>query len=62
MLQLPTATVAVQLTNPSLTVTLPVGVPPFDVTVKLTVIGWVKIDGSGTTPVMVVVVVAWATV
>ena len=60
--QLPCATVAVQLTVPSDTVTLPVGVPPLDVTVKLIVIDWPTTDGSGTTPVMVAVVEAWFTV
>jgi hypothetical protein len=50
---------------PSLTVTEPVGVPPVLVTVKLTVYGWPTVEGSGVSPVMLVVVGAavtdWAT-
>ena len=65
MLQVPAATVPTQESTPSETVTLPVGVPVADVTVKLTVTAWPITDGSGRSLVMVVVVVVlltgWAT-
>ena len=54
--QLPTATVEAQLTSPSLTVTLPVGVPPEDVTEKLMVTACPRVDGSGVCKVITVVV------
>src|SRR5437773_342373 len=63
--QVPAATVPMQLSVPSPTVTLPVGVPPGDVTVKLIVTASPTSDGSGVSPVIVVVVAAgftaWAT-
>jgi len=65
MLQLPTATLAPQLWVPSLTVTVPVGVPPpgmFAVTVKVKLTAWPTVDGFGVCPVMVVVVAAAFTV
>jgi len=43
-------------------VTLPVGVPLLDVTVKLTVVAWPTVEGSGATLVSVVTVAAWFTV
>jgi hypothetical protein len=59
----PAATVPTQLAPvPSLTVTLPVGVPPVDVTVYVTVIAWPTTDGLGVWPVSVVVVLAAPTV
>jgi len=65
MLQLPAATLALQFWVPSLTVTVPVGVPlpgavAATVNVKLT--GWPTAEGSGLCPVMVVVVAAAFTV
>jgi hypothetical protein len=45
--QVPVATEAVQVAAPSLTVTSPVGVPPFDVTVKLTLMASPKVEGFG---------------
>src|SRR6266550_3786263 len=60
--QVPAATVPMQLSVPSLTVTLPVGVPPGDVTVKLIVTASPTSDGSGVSPVIVVVVAAAPTV
>jgi hypothetical protein len=64
MLQLPDATVPVQLAALALSVTetFPLGVPPAEVTVKVTVTGWLSADASGASPVIVVVVVAWFTV
>jgi len=54
--QLPAATVPVQESpTPSLTVTLPVGVPPLPVTVKVTAAACPTTDGLGVCPVMVVV-------
>ena len=54
--QLPAATVPVQESpTPSLTVTLPVGVPPLPVTVKVTATACPTDDGLGVCPVMVVV-------
>jgi hypothetical protein len=47
---------------PSLTVTVPDGVPNADVTDTLTVYGWPMADGSGPSPVIVVVVDAVVTV
>jgi len=51
-----------QLAAPSLTVTFPVGVPPADVTVKVTVTACPTTDGSGVPCVMFVVVLATPTV
>ena len=48
--------------TPSETVTLPLGVPLADVTVKVTVTVWPTTDGSGRSLVIVVVVLAWLTV
>lgn len=65
ILQVPAATVPMQLFTPSLTVTLPVGVPApgaLAVTVKLTVTAWPTSEGSGVSDVMVVVVSALLTV
>src|SRR5215212_4153196 len=62
MLQLPPATVPVQLSTPSLTWTLPVGVPPpVGTTVKSTDTACPPADGSGSSDVIVVVVSALAT-
>jgi hypothetical protein len=47
---------AVQLTEPSLTVTVPEGVPPLEVTWKTTTIDWVGNDGDGSAEVICVVV------
>jgi len=65
MLQFPTATLALQLWVPSLTVTVPVGVPPpgavaATVNVKLTACP--TADGFGVCPVIAVVVAAGFTV
>ena len=54
--QVPTATVATQLFVPSVTATLPVGVPPDPVTVKTTVTVSPTTEGSGSAEVIVVVV------
>src|SRR5215510_3858805 len=65
MLQAPAATVPVQLSTPSLTVTLPVGVPaPGETTATLycTVTACPWVEGSGLSPVMVVAVMALSTV
>ena len=65
MLQVPAATVPVQLSTPSLTVTLPVGVPApgaAGATVKFTATTCPTFDGSGLSDVMVVVVLAGLTV
>jgi hypothetical protein len=65
MLQLPTATVALQVCVPSLTVTVPVGVPlpgAVAVTVNVKLAAWPTADGSGVWVVMVVVVAAGFTV
>jgi hypothetical protein len=60
--QLPAATLALQLPpSGSVTVTVPVGVPPGEVTVKLTVTIAPASDGSGESPVIVVVVAAAGT-
>ena len=59
--QLPAATEPVQLSVPSLTVTLPVGVPlpgATAVTVKFTGTGCPTTDGSGRSEVIAVVVLA----
>jgi hypothetical protein len=57
--QLPWATVALQLPPPSaLTSTVPSGVPDDEVTVKLTVTVCPSSEGSGASPVIVVVVLA----
>src|SRR5436190_21398445 len=65
MLQLPSATLALQFWVPSLTVTVPVGVPlpgavAATVNVKLT--AWPTADGFGVWSVIVVVVLAAVTV
>src|SRR5689334_3043612 len=63
--QLPADTVAVQLSGPEDTVTLPVGVPvagDTGVTVNATVTGVPGADGSGVSAVIAVVVCAWFTV
>jgi len=65
MLQLPTATVALQLSAPSLTVTVPAGVPlpgALAVTWKVKLTAWPTADGSGVFAVIVVVVAAAFTV
>src|SRR6266436_5523493 len=65
MLQLPVATLALQLWVPSLTVTLPVGVPPpgaFGATVNAKLTACPTADGSGVWLVIVVVVPAAVTV
>jgi hypothetical protein len=68
ILQLPTATLAVQVWVPSLTVTVPVGVPlpgALAATVNVKLTAWPVTEGSGVSAVMVVVVAAaftvWAT-
>jgi hypothetical protein len=68
ILQLPTATLALQLWVPSLTVTVPVGVPlpgAFAPTVNVKLTAWPTADGFGVCAVIVVVVPAaftvWAT-
>jgi hypothetical protein len=60
--QVPVATVPLQLAVPSLTLTLPVGVPPAEVTVKLTATPWPTTDGFGVCVVIDVVVPAGLTV
>src|SRR5207253_8168411 len=65
ILQLPAATLALQLCVPSLTVTLPVGVPlpgAFATTVNVKLTAWPTAEGSGVWPVIVVVVAAAFTV
>jgi len=65
MLQFPAATVALQLWVPSLTVTVPVGVPlpgATAVTVNVKLTGWPTAEGFELWPVMVVVVAAAFTV
>src|SRR3989475_3324117 len=65
MLQLPVATLALELWVPSLTVTLPVGVPPpgaFATTVNAKLTAWPTADGLGACAVIVVVVPAAVTV
>ena len=57
-MQVPAATVPVHVAEPSLTVTFPVGVPPLEVTVKVTAIPWPTTEGFGVWPVIVVVVLA----
>ena len=60
----PVATLAVQLSVPSLTVTLPVGVPlpgATALTVKLIVTACPTTDGLGVCAVIVVAVAAWFT-
>ena len=52
----PAATVPVQLSVPSLTVTFPVGCHRRGVTEYSTVTDWPTTDGSGVSPVIVVVV------
>jgi hypothetical protein len=55
-LHVPAATVPTQLIVPSLTVTLPVGVPlpgALTVTLKVTGTGWPTTDGSGVSAVIV---------
>src|SRR2546430_16471575 len=61
ILQSPAATLALQLCVPSLTVTVPVGVPlpgALVVTVNVKVTAWPSADGFGVCPVMAVVVAA----
>src|SRR6266851_5754063 len=58
MLQLPAATLALQLWVPSLTVTFPVGVPPLELTVNATATPWPVTDGFGVCVVIAVVVLA----
>lgn len=61
--QFPTATVAVhESPAPSLTVTLPVGVPLTPVTVNVIVTACPTIDGPGVCAVIVAAVLAWFTV
>src|SRR4029079_2592325 len=63
MLQLPLATVLVQVSTPSLTSTLPVGVPlPVGTTVNLTITVCPLTEGSGPSEVIVVVVSVLLTV
>src|SRR2546422_11465320 len=65
MLQLPAATVALQLWVPSLIVTLPVGVPlpgAFAVTVNVKFTAWPTADGFGACAVIALVVPAAFTV
>jgi len=65
MLQLPNATLALQLWVPSLTVTVPVGVPlpgALAVTVNVKLAACPTAEGLGDWPVMVVVVAAAFTV
>src|SRR2546422_9694314 len=65
MLQLPTTTLALQLWGPSLTVTVPVGVPlpgALAVTVNEKLTAWPTADGFGVWSVMLVVVPAAFTV
>src|SRR6266550_6331606 len=65
MVQLPVATLALQLCVPSLTETLPVGVPlpgGFATTVKVKLAAWPTADGLGVCAVIVVVVPAAFTV
>src|SRR2546428_5919401 len=65
MLQLPPATLVLQFWVPSVTVTVPVGVPlpgAVAVTVNVKLTGWPSVDGFGVCPVMAVVVAAAFTV
>src|SRR2546430_5357566 len=65
MLQLPVTTLALQLCVPSLTVTVPVGVPlpgAFATTVNVKLTAWPTADGLGVCAVIVVVVPAAVTV
>src|SRR2546428_10866731 len=65
MLELPVATLALQLWVPSLPVTLPVGVPPpgaFATTVNAKLTAWPTAEGLGACAVIVVVVPAAVTV
>ena len=57
-MHVPAATVPTHCAAPSPTVTLPVGVPPPDVTVKFTTIPCPTVDGFGVCPLIVVVVLA----
>src|SRR2546426_10923093 len=68
MLQFPSATLALQFWVPSLTVTVPVGVPlpgAVAATVNVKLAGWPTAEGFGDWPVMAVVLAAaftvWAT-
>ena len=64
-MQLPTATVALQFWVPSLTATVPAGVPlpgAFAVTLNAKLTTWPTAEGSGVSPVIVVVVAAALTV
>ena len=65
ILQLPVATLALQLSPALLTVTVPVGVPvpgAFATTVNVKLTAWPTADGLGVLPVIVVVVLAAFTV
>ena len=65
MLQLPAATLALQLCVPSLTVTVPVGVPlpgALATTLNVKLTAWPTAEGFGVCPVIVVVVAATFTV
>src|SRR5439155_41580 len=65
ILQLPAATLALQLCVPSLTVTVPEGVPlpgALADTVKLKLTAWPTADGLGVWPVIAIVVAAAFTV
>ena len=60
--EMPAASVPVQASVPSLTVTSPEGVPIVELTVKVTVNSVFTLDGSGVWPVMAVVETALFTV
>ena len=65
IVQFPAPTVALQLWVPSLTVTVPVGVPlpgAVAVTAKVKSTAWPTVDGFGDCPVITVVVAAAFTV
>ena len=61
-MQLPAATLAAQLCVPSVTVTLPVGVPPEEFTENVTENPTPATEGSGVSLVIVVAVLAAFTV
>jgi len=61
-LPLPPERVMVQFTSAPVTATVPVGVTPPPVTLKLTKTACPGLDGSGVSAVMVVEVEAWLTV
>jgi len=54
----PAATVPLQVAAPSVTETVPVGVPPLELTVNATAIPWPVTDGFGVWVVIAVVVLA----